>query len=168
MYADCNKPEHARLSNYQPFWYVSSIFIHFPFLRKARLQDGYTVRMSAHVRRISNKRPPKNQTVISVHYVRANVWGGSNISAGATFLHIVKSDSILQSHGRSSANFFQTVHLDVTGNRILHTHPWQSHIAQIYDMIFIYCNWISTQWHWSVDWYKSRKEMPQKEKQYTK
>jgi len=27
-----------------------------------------------------------------------------------------------------------------------------------YDMIFIYCNWISTRWQWSVDLYKNRKE----------
>jgi hypothetical protein len=28
----------------------------------------------------------------------------------------------------------------------------------IYDMIFIYCNWISTRWQWSVDLYKNTKE----------
>jgi hypothetical protein len=32
--------------------------------------------------------------------------------------------------------------------------------------IFIYCNWVSTQWQWSVDLYKNRKETAQKEKQY--
>jgi len=25
-------------------------------------------------------------------------------------------------------------------------------------MIFIYCNWVSTRWQWSVDLYKNRKE----------
>jgi len=34
----------------------------------------------------------------------------------------------------------------------------------IYDMIFIYCNWVSTRWQWSVDLYKHRKETTQKEK----
>jgi len=34
------------------------------------------------------------------------------------------------------------------------------------DMIFIYCNWVSTRWQWSVDLYKNRKETAQKEKQY--
>jgi len=38
----------------------------------------------------------------------------------------------------------------------------------VYDMIFIYCNWVSTQWQWSVDLYPYRKETAQKEKQYTK
>jgi len=38
----------------------------------------------------------------------------------------------------------------------------------IYDMIFIYCNWFSTRWQWSVDLYKNRKETAKKEKQYTK
>jgi hypothetical protein len=39
------------------------------------------VPVRAHVRHLSNKRPPKNQTVMSVqHYGRANVWGGSHIS----------------------------------------------------------------------------------------
>jgi hypothetical protein len=28
----------------------------------------------------------------------------------------------------------------------------------IYDMIFIYCNWVSTWWQWSVNLYKNRKE----------
>jgi hypothetical protein len=28
----------------------------------------------------------------------------------------------------------------------------------IYDMIFIYCNWVSTRWQRSVDMYKNRKE----------
>ena len=34
-------------------------------------------------------------------------------------------------------------------------------------IIFIYCNWVSTQWQWSVVLYKNRKETAQKEKQYT-
>jgi len=25
-------------------------------------------------------------------------------------------------------------------------------------MMFIYCNWVSTRWQWSVDLYKNRKE----------
>ena len=25
-------------------------------------------------------------------------------------------------------------------------------------MIFIYCNWVSSRWHWSVDLYKNRRE----------
>jgi hypothetical protein len=25
-------------------------------------------------------------------------------------------------------------------------------------MLFIYCNWVSTRWQWSVDWHKNRKE----------
>jgi hypothetical protein len=83
IYADCNKPEHARRSDYQPFWHVSSISIHFPFLLKAGLQDG----VRAHVRHLSNKRPPKNQKVMSVqHYGHANVWGGSNISTNERIL----------------------------------------------------------------------------------
>ena len=35
-------------------------------------------------------------------------------------------------------------------------------------MIFIYCNWGSTRWQWSVDLYKNRKQTVQKEKQRTK
>jgi hypothetical protein len=35
-------------------------------------------------------------------------------------------------------------------------------------MLFIYSNWISTRWQWSVDLYKNRKETAQNEKQYTK
>jgi len=35
-------------------------------------------------------------------------------------------------------------------------------------MIFIYCNWVSARWQWSVDLYKNRKETAQKEKQYKK
>jgi len=35
-------------------------------------------------------------------------------------------------------------------------------------MIFIYSNWVSTWWQWSVDLYKDRKETAQKEKQKTK
>jgi hypothetical protein len=27
-----------------------------------------------------------------------------------------------------------------------------------HDMIFIYCNWVSTRWQWSVNMYKNRKE----------
>jgi len=38
----------------------------------------------------------------------------------------------------------------------------------LYDRIFIYCNWVSTRWQCSVDWYESRKERAQKERQYTK
>jgi len=37
-----------------------------------------------------------------------------------------------------------------------------------YDMIFNYCNWVSTRWQWSVDLYKNRIETAQKEQQYTK
>jgi hypothetical protein len=32
----------------------------------------------------------------------------------------------------------------------------------IYDTIFIYCNWVSTRWQWSVDLYESRNERAQK------
>ena len=35
-------------------------------------------------------------------------------------------------------------------------------------MILIYCNWISTRWQCSVDFYKNRKATTQKEKQFTK
>ena len=35
-------------------------------------------------------------------------------------------------------------------------------------MIFIYCNWVSTRWQWSVDSYKNGRETAQKEEQYTK
>ena len=38
----------------------------------------------------------------------------------------------------------------------------------VYDMIFIYCNWVSTRWKRSVDLYKNSKDTAQKEKQYTK
>ena len=34
------------------------------------------------------------------------------------------------------------------------------------DVIFIYCNLVSTSWLWSVDLYKNRKETAQKENQY--
>jgi len=37
-----------------------------------------------------------------------------------------------------------------------------------YDMLFIYSNWISTRWQWSIDLYKNRKDTVQNEKQYTK
>jgi len=36
------------------------------------------------------------------------------------------------------------------------------------DVIFIYCNLVSTRWRWSVDLHKNLKETEQKEKQYTK
>jgi len=32
----------------------------------------------------------------------------------------------------------------------------------IYGMLFIYCNWVSTQWQWSVDLYKNRRETTHK------
>ena len=32
--------------------------------------------------------------------------------------------------------------------------------------IFIYCNWVSTRWWWSVDLYKTRREKAQTAKQY--
>jgi len=35
-------------------------------------------------------------------------------------------------------------------------------------MTFIYRNWVSTWWQWSVDLYKNRKETARKEQQYTK
>jgi len=39
----------------------------------------------------------------------------------------------------------------------------------LYDMIFIYCNWVATRWQWSVDLKKRKKKWTaQKEKQYTK
>jgi hypothetical protein len=44
-------------------------------------------------------------------------------SAAETVLPNVKSNTIFQSHGRSSVNFYQTVHFDVARNKILHTHP---------------------------------------------
>jgi len=44
-------------------------------------------------------------------------------------------------------------------------------IRNKYDTIFIYCNWVSSRWQWSVDSYKNRKQTDryiQKKKQYTK
>jgi len=49
---------------------------------------------------------------------------------------------------------------------------WDCHSGRqnflIFDVIFIYCKWVSTRWQWSVDLYENRKETAQKEKQYTK
>jgi len=37
-----------------------------------------------------------------------------------------------------------------------------------YDMIFIYCSWVSARWQWSVNLCKNGKETAQKEKEYMK
>jgi len=40
------------------------------------------------------------------------------------------------------------------------THPVnipQNVTIDVYDMIFIYCNWVSIRWQWSVDLYKTGK-----------
>ena len=34
----------------------------------------------------------------------------------------------------------------------------------IFIYLFIYCNFVSARWHWSVDWYKNRQETARKEK----
>jgi len=44
-------------------------------------------------------------------------------------------------------------------------HVW---VGEWYWYLFIYCNWVSTRWQWSVDLYENRKETAQKEKRYTK
>jgi hypothetical protein len=38
----------------------------------------------------------------------------------------------------------------------------------IFDMIFIYWNWVYTRWKWLVDLHENRKDTARKEKQYTK
>jgi hypothetical protein len=39
---------------------------------------------------------------------------------------------------------------------------------KLIEIIFMYCNLISTRWQWSVDLDENRKKTAQKEKQYTK
>ena len=66
-------------SHFDMFLPSSSTFLSYG--KQAHKMATLSVRQSAHVRHLSIKRPPKNQTVIPVqHYGRANVWGGSEIS----------------------------------------------------------------------------------------
>ena len=39
------------------------------------------------------------------------------------------------------------------------SNPWVAIIYAspiVFDMLFIYCNWVSSRWYWSVDLYKNR------------
>ena len=66
-------------SHFDTFLPSSSTFL--PYGKQTYKVTTQFVPVRAHVHHLSNKRPPKNQTVMSVqHYGRANVWGGSDIS----------------------------------------------------------------------------------------
>jgi hypothetical protein len=60
---------------------------------------------------------------------------------------------------------FPVLHNVVT---IVHNNDTCKYTHMIRNDIFVYCNWVSTRWQWSVDLCKHRKEAAQKEKQYIK
>jgi len=59
----------------------------------------------------------------------------------------------------SRACFYASIYSVPTHLRFILQNWTLNHLYFIsYRMIFIYCNWVSTRWQWSVNLYKNRKE----------
>ena len=72
--------------HFDTFLPTSSTFLSYGM--QAHVMATLSVRVHAHVRHLSIKRPPQNQTVIPAqHYGRANVWVGSEISTNEPRVH---------------------------------------------------------------------------------